>query len=323
MTNSQESDSIAEKPEVVKTKPKSNRWNWKTAIAVTLTAAVNAVSLGSVLIQPIRRRINQWNWRQKTAYAQTDGWRYRNREYLQRNYYYGARATRNGGQNGHSVDAQARANQLKTYDTSGTDSSLDPTSLYPDEVLDEVSDNANLTGRTDTYKILEEVGDGEWDHLYTDTSKYYNVRQTRYYTVSWGGYVKKPTDAEIQAELDQMQEDWNNARTRRGWQRPIFMGRLKLGERTTYKKIKLWSKFEFNRIPGDTDADPKELQTPGDRSIYVTELSYIAREAGYNGSIVTKVPQNERPRHDYPEPMSWCDDNFLGFDLTQIPWENF
>ena len=65
------------------------------------------------------------------------------------------------------------ANQLKAYDTSGTDSSLDPTSLYPDEVLDEVSHNANLNGRSDTYKILVEVGDGEWDHLYTDTSKYY------------------------------------------------------------------------------------------------------------------------------------------------------
>ena len=67
MTNSQESDSIAEKPEVVQTEPKSNRWNWKTAIAVTLTAAVNAVSLASAIIQPLRQRLNQWNWRQKTA----------------------------------------------------------------------------------------------------------------------------------------------------------------------------------------------------------------------------------------------------------------
>ncbi len=223
------------------------------------------------------------------------------------------------------------ANQLKAYDTSGTDSSLDPTSLYPDEVLDDVSDNANLNGRSDTYKILEEVADGEWEHLYTDTSKYYTVRQARYYTVSWGGYVKKPTDAEIQADLDQMQEDWNNARTRRGWQRPIYMGRLKLGERTRYKreqftcdkKIKLWSDFEHVAVPGSNDLSPTELEEQGSRSTYVTRFSYIAREAGYNGSTVTKVPKNERPRHDYPEPMSWCDDNFLGFDLTHIPWENF
>ena len=67
MTNSQESDSIAEKPEVVQTEAKSNRWNWKTVIAVTLTAAVNAVSLGSAILQPVRQRLNQWNWRQKTA----------------------------------------------------------------------------------------------------------------------------------------------------------------------------------------------------------------------------------------------------------------
>ncbi len=67
MTNSQESDSIAEKPEVVQTEAKSNRRNWKTVIAVTLTAAVNVVSLGSALVQTVRQRLNQWNWRQKTA----------------------------------------------------------------------------------------------------------------------------------------------------------------------------------------------------------------------------------------------------------------
>ena len=356
--------------------------------------AFKAVSLASAIIQPIRQRLNQWNWRkktalvtalaivtggvfyqqrtqaaallgvilaaksadffvkffigyaigktlnsafakklQKTAAAAPDGEPlYRNREYLQRNYYYGDAATRNGGQNGRSVDAKAMANQLQAYDTSGTDSSLDPTSLYPDEVLDEVSDNANLNGRSDTYKILVEVDDGEWDHLYTDTNKYHNARQARYYTVSWGGYVKKPTDAEIQAELDQWREEWNNElRLRRGWQRPIFMGKLKLGERTRYKrekftcdkKIKLWSDFEFNRVPGDTSAGPNELQQPGKRSKYVTSFSYIAREAGYNGSIVTKVPENEKPRIDYPEPKSWEDHDFMPFDLTQIPWGNF
>ena len=394
MTNSQESDSIAEKPEVVKTEPKSNRWNWKTVIAVTLTAAVNAVSLASAIIQPVRQRLNQWNWRQKTAlvtalaitagstfyyqrghaaaiawpaviasagskeflvklfvsigvsravnsaldkkikktaYAQTDGWRYRNREYLKRTYYYGERATRNGGQNGHSVDAQAMANQLKAYDTSGTDSSLDPTTLYPDEVLDDVSDNANLTGRTDGFKIPVEDGHGGWEQLYTDSNKYHNARQARGYTKTWGGYVKEPTEAEIQADLDQMREEWNEQRTRRPWQRPYYMGRLKLGERTRYKreqftcdkKIKLWSEFGFTRVPGDTTAGPSELQQPGNRPNYVTSFSYYAREAGYNHSIVTKVPQNEEPQIDYPEPKSWEDHDFMGFDLTKIPWENF
>ena len=375
---------------------KKSPWylRWPAAVLRPIGRLVSkAVSLGSAIIQPIRRRLNQWNWRKKTALvtalaitaggvfyqhraqaaafhgpilatksgdffvkffvgymlnkgleaafsqklkktadATPDGEPlYSNREYYKRIYYYGDAATRNGGQNGPSVDAKADALYHKAYNTTGTDSTLDPSSLDQREVLDCVSDNANLTGRSDTYKILVEVGDGEWDHLYTDTNKYHNARQSRYYTVAWGGYVKKPTDAEIQAELDQMQEDWNNARTRRGWQRPIYMGNLKLGERTHYKreqftgdkKIKLWSDFEHVAVPGSNDLSPTELEEQGSRSPYVTRFSYIAREAGYNGSIVTKVPKNERPRHDYPEPMSWCDDNFLGFDLTQIPWENF
>ncbi len=393
MTNSPESDSIAEKSEVVKTEAKSNRWNWKTAIAVTLTAAINAVSLASAILQPIRQRLNQWNWRkktalvtalaitaagvfyqqrahaaaflgpilatksgdffvkfffgyalnkalnsafakklQKTAAATPDGEPlYRHREYLKRTYYYGDAATRNGGQNGHHVDAVATAKQDKTYDTSGTDSSLDPTSLYPDEVLDDVSYNANLTGRRDGFKILVEDGHGGWEQLYTDSNKYHNARQARGYTKTWGGYVKEPTAAEIQADLDQMREDWNNARTRRPWQRPMQLGRLKLGARTSYKreqftcgkKIKLWSEFGFTRVPGNTTAGPSELQQPGSRPNYVTSFSYYAREAGYNGSIVTKVPRRERKRIDYPEPKSWEDHDFMGFDLTQIPWENF
>ena len=270
---------------------------------------------------------------QKKANANPDGEPlYRHREYLERNYYYGDAATRNGGQNGRSVDAKAMANQLKAYDTSGTDSSLNPTTLDPDEVIDYyISHNANLNGRSDRYKILMEVGDGEWDHLHTDTSKYYNVRQARYYTVAWGGYVKKPMDAEIQADLDQMREDWNNARTRRGWQRPIFMGKMKLGHRVRYiskrftcdKKVKLWSKFSFNRVPGDTSAGPDELQQPGQRPNYVTRLSYIAREAGYEGYIVTKVPQNEEERIEYPEPESYRSHNYMEHELELIKWDNF
>lgn len=350
-------------------------WHLRFAPAVLRPIGMltsKAISLGSAILQPIRQRLNQWNWREKTAlvtaltitaagkdwlvklfvgYAITQGlnaafdssilketavadsdtWLYRNREYLQRNYYYGDAAIANSGQNGRSVDAKAMANQLKAYDTSGTDSSLNPTTLDSDEVLDEVSDNANLTGRTDTYKILVEVGDGEWDHLYTDTNKYHTVRRYGYYAVSWGGYVKDPTDAEIQSDLDQMQEDWNNARTRRGWQRPIYMGKLKLGERTRYKreqftcdkKIKLWSDFEHVAVPGSNDLSPTELEEPGSRSKYVTSLSYIAREAGYNHSIVTKIPPNEKPRIDYPKPKSHVTHGFMPFDLTHIPWENF
>ena len=51
MTNSQESDSIAEKPEVVKTKPKSNTCNWKTATIVLATACAVTIA-GLFAINP-------------------------------------------------------------------------------------------------------------------------------------------------------------------------------------------------------------------------------------------------------------------------------
>ncbi len=50
-----------------KTKAKSNAGNWKTAIAVTLTAAVSTISRLSAKLRPIRRRLNRWSWRKKTA----------------------------------------------------------------------------------------------------------------------------------------------------------------------------------------------------------------------------------------------------------------
>lgn len=60
------------------------------------------------------------------------------------------------------------------------------------------------------------------------------------------------------------------------------------------KKVNLWSKFEFNRIPNDTSAEPSELQTPGGLVNYVTRFIYIARQAGYGGDmVVTKIPENE------------------------------
>ena len=89
------------------------------------------------------------------------------------------------------------------------------------------------------------------------------------------------------------------------------------------KEVRLWSKFEFNRVPGDTSAGPNELQTPGKRSKYVTRLSYIAREAGYEGYIVTKVPRNERPRHEYPEPKSYVTHSYLPQQLDSIIWDNY
>ncbi len=51
MTNSQEFDSIAEKPEVVKTELKSNRWNWKTA-TIALATAIAVTIAGVFAINP-------------------------------------------------------------------------------------------------------------------------------------------------------------------------------------------------------------------------------------------------------------------------------
>ena len=93
---------------------------------------------------------------------------------------------------------------------------------------------------------------------------------------------------------------------------------------TCEKEVKLWSDFEHVAVPGSEDLSPKELAEPkGARSTYVTELSYIAREAGFIYNIRTRTPENETPLFDYPEPLSWCDENFKRFKLTQIPWINF
>ena len=392
MTNTQESDPIAEKSEVVKTGAKSNRWNWKTVIAVTLTAAVKAISLRSAILQPVRQRLNQWNWRQKTAlvtalaitagstfyhhrahaaaiawpaviasagtkeflvklfvsigvsravnsaldkkikktaYAQTDGWLYSKRRYYQRDYSYDGSTTTTTGR----VSAQAEAAQNKTYDTSGTHSRWNPSDMDPDEVLDYVSDNTNLRrGQTEEYQILN---DGEplyqWDIRFGNSESARTLETIGYF---WGGYVQKLTAEEIQEDLDYIRDQWNAAFQTGSApnRRPArLLGRLTLGpivERTVKsftcdKKIKLWSEFGFTRVPGDTTAGPSELQQPGSRPNYVTSFSYIAREAGYDGRIVTRIPENEEERINYPEPKSWEDHNFMGFDLTHIPWRNF
>lgn len=112
------------------------------------------------------------------------------------------------------------------------------------------------------------------------------------------------------------------------------MGNLKLGERTRYKreqftcdkKVKLWSEFEFNRVPGDTSAGPNELQQPGQRPNYVTSFSYYAREAGYGpiyGLISTKDPQNEEPFIDYPKPRSYNNHKYMKHQLDSIIWGNY
>ena len=76
MTNSQESDSIAEKPEVVKTEAKSNRWNWKTVTVAVATACavtiaglfainpkiLNAAEPPPATTQPVTGSVSKGNW---------------------------------------------------------------------------------------------------------------------------------------------------------------------------------------------------------------------------------------------------------------------
>lgn len=89
------------------------------------------------------------------------------------------------------------------------------------------------------------------------------------------------------------------------------------------KEVRLWSKFSFNRVAGDTSAGPNELQQPGQRPNYVTSFRYKAREAGYQGYIVTKVPYNEKPFIEYPEPESYRPHNYMEHKLDSIKWGNF
>ena len=390
MTNSPESDSIAEKPEVVKTEAKSNRWNWKTVIAATLTAAVNTISLASALIQPVRQRLNQWNWRKKTAlvtalaitaggvfyqqrahaavfswpavitsagtkeflvklfvsisvsravnsaldkkikktaYAQTDGWLYRNREYYRQDYSYSGSTTTKGLH----IDAEAMADEDKTHDTEGT---RNGTTLDKDEVLDYVSHNTHLRrGITEEYQILNR---GEplyqWDIRFGNTE---SRRTLQTFVVHYGGYVQKLTAEEIQEELDDMRDDWNRyipgRNSGRRFRRPVTVGKLTLGPKvsrtvksfTLDKEVKLWSDFDFNRVPGDTTAGPKELQEPGNRSTYVTSFKYTVREAGYGPLYGLISTRNKEEITQYPEPRSYEGHDFMRFRLTEIPWSRF
>ena len=171
--------------------------------------------------------------------------------------------------------------------------------LTKSEVLyEEVNDNANLSGAAITYDV-EELVDGEWGKLqYSQGNRSGNLSDYFLY-VTYGGYIPEPTDAELQKQLDDFRSNWNAMASTNRWMYPNPMGPLRVGveihsTKETFvcnKAVKLWSKFDFDKIPGQTKVEPKELEEPGNRSIYVTNFSYEAREAGYNGGIVTRVPQ--------------------------------
>ena len=385
-------DNASKEGATMRNSSKKTPWHLRFALGAILRPigqlAFKAVSLGVSLVQPIRQRLNQWNWRKKTALvtalaitagstfayqyranaawpliltvaggtdflikvftayginaalsakvketavADSDKWLYRNRELRVRRYDYasdGSRALLS------SIDAKAMAAQNKTYDTSGTNTQWSPSDLDPDEVLDYVSHNTKLRrGIYESFAILE---NGEY--LFTWSRNYPNSKRLKEYSYIYGGYVKKPTAAEIQKDLDYIRASWNSAfqRGQSPTRRPArLLGPLTLGHLvqrdynsyTCDKEVKLWSDFEHVAVPGGVGLSPTELEEPnGHRSTYVTRFSYIAREAGYgpsSSSVVTKVPKNERLRHEYPEPMSWCDDDFLGQSLSQIPWSNY
>lgn len=99
------------------------------------------------------------------------------------------------------------ADEDKTHDTEGT---RNGTNLDKDEVLDYVSHNTHLRrGITEEYQILN---DGEplyfWDIRRGNSTSTRTLQTIAYH---WGGYVQKPTDEEIQEELDDIREDWNKS----------------------------------------------------------------------------------------------------------------
>ena len=268
----------------------------------------------------------------ETAIADTDTWLYSKRKYYRRDYSY----TDNGATTttGVRVDATAEANQLKAYDTSGTDSRLSPSTLDADDVIDYyVNHNTHLRRAiTEEYQILNDREPlYQWDIRFGNTE---SRRTLQTFSFSWGGYVQELTAEEIQEELDYIRDDWNRYNRGMRYRRPGRVGKLTLGPKvsrtvksfTCEKEVKLWSDFEHVPIPSGGGLSPTELEEPGSRSTYVTRFSYYAREAGYGslyGLVVTKVPRRERLRHDYPEPLSYTDDNFKRFGLTQIPWSSF
>ena len=294
-------------------------WLVKLFVGYAITQGLNAAFDSSIL--------------QKTANADTEDWLYDHREHHLTRKENGA--WRSDGEN-YTRTIHATADEGPSHDTSGTDSYLlelgyNSDALTKSEVLyQEVHHNANLSGTAITYDV-EELYDGVWETLEYDYDTRTGSPADYFLYVTYGGYIPEPTDAELQKQLDDFRSEWNAMAATNNWMYPSEMGPLRVGveirsTKETFvcnKAVKLWSEFSFNRVAGDTTAGPDELETPGQRSVYATSLSYIVREAGYSGGIVTKVPENEKPFIDYPEPKSYENDYFMPFDLTKIKWDNF
>lgn len=228
------------------------------------------------------------------------------------------------------------AEEGPSHNTSGTNSSLleleyNSDALPKSEVLyEEVNDNATLSGAAITYD-MEELVDGDWETLQYDRDSRTRSLQDDFLRVSWGGYIPEPTDAQPQKQLDDFRAEWNALAPNQPLDVSQRKGALRLDAKISSaeerlvcnKAVKLWSEFGFARVPGDSSAGLDELQQPGDRPPTLTSFKYTAREAGYNGGIVTMVPENEKERIDYPEPKSYEDHDFMRFGLSEIPWSNF
>ncbi len=65
--------------------------------------------------------------------------------------------------------------------------------------------------------------------LYRRNSKRPDERWLVTYTDTYGGYVTKPTDEEIQEDLDQMQRNWNRYSSSNRYRRPVTVRALKEG----------------------------------------------------------------------------------------------
>ena len=125
---------------------------WPAVIAAYGTDFFVKLFTGYAITQGLNAAFNS-DVLKETAVADSDKWLYSKRKLRVHGYEYDQGGNRTLV---HSVDAQAEANQLKTYDTSGTDTKRSPSTLDPDDVLDYVGENANLRrGIEVTYAVLE------------------------------------------------------------------------------------------------------------------------------------------------------------------------
>lgn len=169
---------------------------------------------------------------QKTANADTEDWLYDRREH-HLTFKENGDWHSDGENYTRTVHATTTADEVPSYDTSGTDSYLlelgySSDALSKNEILyEEVDDNANLSGEYIVYDV-EELVDGEWDTLEYDY-------------------------------------DWCTGSNPMGSLRVGVEIRSTKETSVCNKAVKLWLKFSSNRVPGDTTAGPDELETPGDR----------------------------------------------------------